>query len=195
MKQNSTHFGFTLVELLAVLLIFSLLALMSYRGLDAVLRAREHVSQETEKWRSLESFLARFERDVRLAAPRPVRIGTGTAPAWHGRLAGEPPPALEFSRFASVEGIDTPRRLAYTLNDNQEIELWLWPGLDVAPTGVPERYPVLSGVEKFELKYLDANLTWVEGWPVPVNVLALPRAVQLRIVLVSGEEILRVFAL
>ena len=29
--------------------------------------------------------------------------------------------------------MDSARRLAYRLNDRQEIELWLWPGLDIAP--------------------------------------------------------------
>ena len=60
--------GFTLVELLTALLVLSLLALMSYRGLGAVLDAREHVKLETDKWRHVAAFFARFERDVELAA-------------------------------------------------------------------------------------------------------------------------------
>ena len=72
--------GFTLIELLAALLILSALALMSYRGLGAVLDAREHVARETDKGRRMSSFFARFERDVQLAAPRPVRSASGTAP-------------------------------------------------------------------------------------------------------------------
>ena len=35
--------GFTLIEIMTALLVLSLLALMSYRGLGAVLDAREHV--------------------------------------------------------------------------------------------------------------------------------------------------------
>lgn len=187
--------GFTLIELLTALLILSLLALMSYRGLGAVLDAREHVGQETDKWRHVVSFFARFERDVQLAAPRPVRAASGIAPAWRGRAGATAEPRLEFSRFASAEGVDTPRRLAYRLNEKQEIELWLWPGLDVAPDAVPVRYPVLTGVTKFELQYLDANLAWVDTWPATGRDLPIPQAVQLRIVLASGEEIVRVFAL
>ena len=92
--------GFTLIELLTALLILSALALMSYRGLGAVLDAREHVTKETDKWRHVASFFARFDRDVRLAAPRPVRTSSGTAAAWIGR----PDAAqvlVEFSRFGS----------------------------------------------------------------------------------------------
>ena len=115
--------GFTLIELLVALLILSALALMSYRGLGAVLDARVHVTRETDKWRDVATFFARFERDVQLAAPRSVRGFSGTA-AW----LGQPDPTrelLEFSRFASIGGLDAPRRLGYRLNDRQEIELWL----------------------------------------------------------------------
>jgi general secretion pathway protein J len=188
--------GFTLIELLTALLVLSLLALMSYRGLGAVLDAREHVRQESEKWRHVATFLARFERDVQLAAPRPVRTASGILPAWIGRAnATLLAPRLEFSRFASSEGMDSPRRIAYQLNDHQEIELWLWPGLDVAPNSSPKRYPVLTGVSQLELQYLNANLVWMNAWPSSALDAPMPLALRLRIVLVSSEEIVRIFAL
>lgn len=187
--------GFTLIELLAALLILSALALMSYRGLGAVLDAREHVTRETDKWRRVSAFVARFERDVKLAAPRPVRSASGTAPAWLGTPDATSGPLLEFSRFASVEGLDTARRLAYRLNDRQEIELWLWPGLDIAPGALPARYPVLADVTAFELQYLNVNLDWMDGWPASAAAAPIPQAVRLRIVLASGEEIVRIFGL
>ena len=195
MKSALTARGFTLIELLAALLILSLLALMSYRGLSAVLDARAHVDQEAEKWRRVAAFCARFEQDVQLAAPRPVRIASGDAPAWLGRPDAAPGPRLELSRFASVEGTDMPRRVAYGLNEKQQIELWLWPGLDAAPNALPARYPVLKGVMKFEIQHLNADLVWVGAWPTSPRDAAIPRAVRLRIVLASGEEIVRVFAL
>jgi general secretion pathway protein J len=188
--------GFTLIELMIALLVLSLLALMSYRGLDAVLDAREHVKQETAKWRHVASFLARFERDVELAAPRTVRTADGQAPAW----LGTPPESdtaarLVFSRFASADGVDTPRRVGYQLNDKHEIELWLWPGLDVAPDAQPKRYPVLTGVKSFELQYLNRALVWVDAWPTAAADPPIPRAVRLRIVLDTNEVIVRIYAL
>ncbi|HEY8067699.1 MAG TPA: type II secretion system protein GspJ [Burkholderiales bacterium] len=195
MKCVPARGGFTLIELLAALLILSLLATMSYRGLGAVLDTRAHLSQETANWQRLAAFCARFEQDVLLAAPRPVRAASGSAPAWLGRPATAPGPLLEFSRFATAEGADAPRRVAYGLNDKQEVELWLWPGLDVAPSALPARYPVLRGVAKFEFQYLNADLAWVGAWPTSPRDAAIPRAVRLRVTLASGEEIVRVFAL
>jgi general secretion pathway protein J len=172
--------GFTLIELLCALLILSLLAVMSFRGLGAVLDAREQVAQETQKWQRVAAFLARFQHDVQLSAPRPVRA------------AGD---HFEFSRFAAAEGIDAPRRVAYRLNERRELELELWAGLDAVAGEQPARYVLLAQVERFELRYLDAALAWVDAWPANERDPPLPRAVRLRLALASGEELVRVFAL
>ena len=97
--------------------------------------------------------------------PRRALCGptSGTAPAWRGNPGATSEPLLEFSRFASVEGHGHARRLAYRLNDQQEIELWLWPGLDIPSDAEPARYPVLADVTAFELQYLNANLAWMDG--------------------------------
>jgi len=203
--------GFTLIEVLSALLILSLLALMSYRGLGAVLDAREHTRNETDKWRRVAAFFARFERDVQLAAPRPVRsvssdaegtvtsagtvTSTGISPAWRGDATATEQARLEFSRFGAIEGVDTTRRIAYRLNDKHEIELWLWPGLDIAPNTQPARHPVLAGVTTFELQYLDRDLLWVNVWPSTPTDPPIPQAVRVRVVLATSEEIVRVFAL
>ncbi len=187
--------GFTLIELLSALLILSLLALMSYRGLSAVIQTREHVAQETAKWRNIAAFFARFEHDVHLAMPRAVRSAGGSAPAWRTPPAIAGSSRLEFSRFASTDGADSARRIAYGLNAQQEIELWLWPGLDIAPNTVPERHALVDKVTTFELRYLDASMAWVEAWPAAASDTQIPRAVQLRLVLASGENIVRIFEL
>lgn len=186
--------GFTLIELLTAMLILSLLAMMSWRGLGAVLETRDRVLEETRKWQAVAAFCTRFERDLSMAAPRAVRTRGREAPAWVGRTADSAEPRLELSRFASSEGVDAPRRIAYRLNDRGQVELWLWSGLDAAPGEEPARYPVLDGVSTLELEYLDANLAWVPAWPAGPDSAVMPRAVRLQIVLASGERIVRLFA-
>lgn len=195
MKLGETARGFTLIELLTALLVLALLALMSYRALGAVLDARSHVTQETEKWQRVGTFYARFEQDIRLAVPRPVRNGAGRRPAWTGSLPASPGLLLEFTRFASAEGVDAPRRVAYALNERQEIELWLWSGLDLASDALPTRHALLSGVREFEIQYLTVDHRWVLEWPTSPENSQLPKAVRLQLTLVSGEEIVRIFAL
>jgi general secretion pathway protein J len=191
MTARAAPRGFTLIELLAALLILSLLSLMSYRGLSAVLDARAHVARETANWQRVTAFGARFAQDVQLASANPAR----GAAAWLGRSASANGPRLEFNRFATADGGDVPRRVAYALNEKREIELWLWPGIDAAPENTPARYALLSGVTKLDIEYLNAELVWVAEWPAAPGDVAMPRAVRLRLAFVSGGEVVRVFAL
>jgi general secretion pathway protein J len=195
MRSTLAPRGFTLIELLTALLILSLLAVMAQRGLGAVLDARAHVRQETAKWQRVAAFSARFEQDVHLVAPYAMRLATGNAPALLGRPGTTTEPRLEFNRFAAAEGVEAPRRVGYGLNDRQEVELWLWQGLDAEPSQTPARYPVLAGVTEFDIQYLGTDPAWVDAWPQAPASDALPRAVRLRIVLATGEDIVRVFAL
>lgn len=195
MRPAAAARGFTLIELLTALLILSLLAVMSHRGLGTVLDARAHIQQETTKWQRVAAFSARFEQDVHLVAPYAMRLPTGSAPALIGRPATTQAPRLEFSRFAAAEGVEAPRRVGYGLNDRQEVELWLWQGLDAQASQPPARYPVLADVAELDLHYLGSDLAWAGAWPVPPDNSAMPRAVRLRVLLASGEEIVRVFAL
>lgn len=195
MRSTLSIDGFTLIELLTALLILSLLSLLSYRSLGATMEARSHIIAETTKWQRVAAFSVRFEQDVRLVVPKTMRSGSGNALPWPGRSDTTTGPLLEFNRFASIEGMDTPRRVGYGLNERQEIELWIWPGLEIAPNPQPYRYPLLSGVTIFEFQYLNPASIWVNAWPSAPGDTAMPRAVRLRILLASGEEIVRVFAL
>jgi general secretion pathway protein J len=148
--------GFTLIELMSALVILSLLAVMSFRGLGAVLDARDQVRQETEKWRRVATFLARLQRDVQLSTPTPLR-GTATG--------------FELNRFAAAEGVDAPRQVVYGVSQ---------------PHGL--------ALTKFELQYLDTQLAWRDAWPAVAGDPPLPHALRVRLVLASGEELVRVFA-
>ena len=183
--------GFTLIELLTALVILSLLGVMSYRGLGAVLDTRAQVTQETAKWRAVAAFFTGFERDVQLAAPRAVRGAPAfraTRPATNGAL-------IELTRFGSDRDAQPPQRLAYAISARDEIELWLWPVLDATGDVEPQRHPVLTGVRQLDLEYLAQDGAWVDVWPSTRSERLLPHAVRVRLVLAGGEEIVRVFTL
>ncbi len=187
--------GFTLIELLTALLVLSLLTLMAYRGLGVVMASRDHIQAESTEWRQTESFFTRFERDVHLAAPRPVRSETGSLPAWLGRRDAVQAPLLEFTRFGGSNGVDPPRRIGYGVNGAHQIELWVWPALDVTAATAPARYVVLGGVSHLSLQYMGSALTWSNAWPTTSTDPALPLAVRLQVEFDSGETVVRVFAL
>jgi general secretion pathway protein J len=187
--------GFTLIELLSALLVLSLLTLMAYRGLGVVTASRDPIPTQAKQWQQAEAVFTRFERDVRLAAPRRVRRAAGTAPAWLGRPDATPEPLLEFSRFAGGDAADSPHRIGYGLNGARQIELWTWPALDVAPDTPAIRYVVLGNVLGLSLQYLGPALTWNRAWPTRPSDPPLPLAVRLQVEFASGETVVRVFAL
>ena len=182
--------GFTLIELLTALVIISIVGLMSYRGLSAVFETRERVAGETGKWRSLSLFFERFEHDLARAAPRKVRIGSTDRPALVGYADGR----LDFSRLAGAGAADVPTRVGYALNAVNEVELAIWPRLDGPANAGPARYAALQGVRSFKIQYLGRSGAWLDVWPAARDDPALPRAVRVRVVLTSGEDVVRVFA-
>jgi general secretion pathway protein J len=180
--------GFTLIELLTALVILSIVGLMSYRGLSAVVETRERVEAETLKWRALELFFERFEHDLSRASPRTASGAAGVRPAFIGHAGGR----VEFSRSGSAS--EAPARIAYALNAAREVELLLWPGIDAPADAHPGRYAALSGVSLFELHYLGRDGTWAPAWPTARDDPKLPRALRVRVVLTTGEDVVRVFA-
>lgn len=192
--------GFTLIELLVALIILALLAIAGYRGLDAVLQAREHIAGETRKWQHLTFFFSRMDQDIAQAIHRPVRDQGGLAqPEWIGRpvVVAEDEAELTFTRAGIPDQggkLLAPQRIGYRLQQGS-INLLRWPFPDQAPRTEPTRYPLLEGVRAFRLRHLDLNGNWLEQWPPGGQAGTLPMALEVTVTLVSGETVTRVFAL
>lgn len=199
MNHNQQR-GFTLIELLVALTILTFISVAGYRGLNVVLETREHVAAETRKWQHLSFFFSRLELDIAQAIHRPVRLSTGnTLPEWigHNILAGENDAELTFTRAGLNDqgiGMLPPQRIAYRL-ENGQIILLRWPALDQAPSATPTRNTLLEGVTEFNLFYLDPSNNWQEQWPPAGMVAGTPLAVEIKLILASGEQITRIFAL
>lgn len=56
--------GFTLVEVLVALLIMALMAMMSWRGLDAIIRTRDISQSHLERTMRLQTVMAQWEQDL-----------------------------------------------------------------------------------------------------------------------------------
>jgi general secretion pathway protein J len=194
-------YGFTLIELLVALFVFALLAVTAYRGLNAVTQTRAHIDQETRKWQALERFFARLDGETAQVLDRPVRTANGAeAPAWMGTpsAAGSREDAqLAFTRSGGFDADGAPlppQRIGYRLRQNK-LELLRWTALDSAPYNVPAVDTVLEGVNEFNVRHLSNSLTWEKQWPASVANNALPKGVEVELVLKSGEKLTRFFSL
>jgi general secretion pathway protein J len=198
---NKAIKGFTLIELLVALFVFALLAITAYRGLNAVTQTRAHIDQETRKWQVLERFFARLDGETAQVLQRPVRTANGAeAPAWVGTPSATgslEDVQLAFTRNGGFDADGTPlppQRIGYRLRLNK-LEMLRWTALDSAPYNVPSVDTVLEDVNEFNLRYLTVRLTWEKQWPPLVADAALPKGMEVELVLRSGEKLTRFFAL
>lgn len=80
--QRRTVTGFTLVEVLVAITIMALMALMSWRGLDAMLRTQSGLQQRADALRTLQAGLAQWQADLGRIASGPGMSGWD----WDGKV-------------------------------------------------------------------------------------------------------------
>lgn len=199
--------GFTLLELLVALGIFAVVSVIAYTGLIQAIKARERLTAEEQFWRPLFLTFWRLQDDLSQARPRSVRDNDGAPiPALRGQpfdpraLAA---PSLEFTRGGLLR--TTPeagdlQRVGYRLADGVLYRL-TWSQLDRATQSEPVASPLLSNVEEFAVRLLDARGQWMDEWPPrePSGLLSnaalslLPSGLEVRIRFAGHGEFTRLF--
>lgn len=71
MNRSRAH-GFTLIEMMVAITVLSIIAVLSWRGLDGVLRTREEVSKRITAQRALQAVYAQIDADLRDAVRDPA---------------------------------------------------------------------------------------------------------------------------
>lgn len=199
-RANSSLQGFTLVELLVALAIFAIMSVVAYRGLNAVLETRQHLMDDNRKWRELAVFFTQMKESANSVVNRPIRnAGDLQAPAFLAKpdAIGEDDAQLIFTRMGLPDQqgkLGDLQRFGYRLRGHK-IELLIWPVLDQAPYNRPTVNLALDHVSSFTLRYLDHTGAWHTKWPVVGQPDALPRAIEVKLGLESGEQVNRIFAL
>ncbi len=164
--------GFTLVELVVALAVFSLLAAMAYTGLNTVLHTTHQATLQTERLARLQIAVATLSRDLSQVADRTIRdeFGDRRGALLGGGLLGSA--ALEFSRAGYRNPAGATRsslqRVGYQLQEGRLIRT-VWSVLDRAQDTVPLATPLLEGVRSFAVRFLDENSQWQDQWPSASN--------------------------
>lgn len=64
-SSTARHAGFTLVEVLVALVVMTIMAVMSWRGIDALLKSRDIAQTNLDQSARLQTVLAQWEQDLR----------------------------------------------------------------------------------------------------------------------------------
>jgi general secretion pathway protein J len=108
------HGGFTLIELLVALSIMALMALMSWRGLDAMLRTAQHTRTRSADLLALQAGVAQWVTDLDHLAQTPY----AHAVDWDGRL-------LRVLRTSPVGSPQALQVVAWTLRPQSGSLQWM----------------------------------------------------------------------
>lgn len=166
--------GFSLIEIMAALAIFGIVAVMAQQALMLAIRSESRVSERRAALALLQRAVTQMARDIENIAPRAV----GNEPAMivaEGALTltrgGTPNPAgLLRSGF---------QRVRYALSE-EGLERTVWRVLDPAPDQSPHARTLLPGATGFRVRVWSGG-AWQGAWPGIDPSPVLPRGVETEI--------------
>ncbi len=200
-RPTSRCAGFTLLELLVAVGIFSILAAMAYGALRTVLATRAHTDEQMQHLAQLQTAFTVMERDVEQTVLRTVRDEFGSPmPALLSNV--DTGTIIELTRMGWRNPTSQPRsymqRVAYGLKDHTLVRRY-WQELDRTQQSEPLETDLLPDVNGAEARFLDNTGQWQTQWPPltasnqPLTNVGLPKAVEITVDTKYWGKITRLF--
>ncbi|MGI0116686.1 type II secretion system minor pseudopilin GspJ [Zooshikella sp. RANM57] len=169
-KNMTRSDGFTLLELMIAIAIFSIVSMAAYSLFHTTARTQAVTEKSLKRLNEVQRAFLIMEKDFSQLAPRPIKSELGEAlPAFVANQGGY---LVEFTR----QGWRNPalakrsefQRVAYTLEDDKLIRRF-WLVLDRAPNAPYKEQIILTGVNGISFRFLNQEHNWVEDWAVANN--------------------------
>jgi len=188
--------GFTLLELLVAMAVFSVMSVLAYGGLRSVLDASQASEVRAERLAELQMAFSVLGRDVEQAIGREIRdeYGDSQPPVRAGPLADGVMLELSRAGWRNPAGAarSTLQRVAYRLEE-ETLYRHQWLVLDRAQDSAPAEAQLLTGVKDVRLRFLDGELQWHSQWPPLNRTDVMPKAMEVVLELDEWGEITRLF--
>lgn len=169
-SKRKNQQGFTLLELLIASIIFAIMAIMAYGGLDNVMDNSEASKQALNRLKQAQQTVTILNRDLSQLVQRDIRDGFGTVQPY--LMAGNDVDNLvEFTRSGRVNPgrliRSSLQRVAYRFDEDKLVRLQ-WPQLDRTQEMEAKQSVLIDELEQVTVRFLDQNAEWHEQWP-PLN--------------------------
>ena len=186
--------GFTLLEMLVAIGIFSVVAMVSYTTLDTYLDQRERLTVHYGRLERLQRLFILLERDIQFAANRAVRIGGDLKPA----IEGSDGDSLVRMTVAQAD-MNNPtgvalKRVQWRL-EGKELIRAQWGILDHEDRLEPSEVLISDEVDDMELSFWFYTPERGVDTRTSLEAGEFPAGIEVAITLDGGVEVRRLFAL
>jgi len=191
--------GFTLIEIMVAVAIFSVMAMLAWGALSQSLENADMLTERMQRLQTIQRTLRYLSADLTQAAPRPVRteLGDGLSPAIFSSLSGDFAIELSHGGWGNPAGLprSTLQRSAYRIEDGKLVR-YHWNVLDRTYGNEAVAAVLLEDVEALLFRFFDDNGESYEVWPPQIaagstNLRVRPRAVEIVLSLPDEGEITR----
>lgn len=168
--------GFTLLEALVAMAIFSFIGVAAYTLLSSTARLKENGDAGYEALAGLQLALRQVDEDFSQFAVRPVASGSREL---NPALDAEPEDAVvEFTRAGWRNPLGLARsglqRVSWVLDEDGKLLRRYRRAIDDNDPDETVERVYLSKIDSFELRYLDDKDKWHDSWPPESGVTARP---------------------
>jgi|TARA_B100001094_G_scaffold297085_1_gene319795 general secretion pathway protein J len=191
--------GFTLIETLVSIAIFSILSVLAYSTLNQTIITADILSNRMDKIQSLQRAIRLIEQDFLQLAQRPIRSEIGNTQL--AALTTKPTNIfpIELTRYGWSNPLmlkrSTLQRTAYSLEGTNLVRHY-WHVLDKTYLNTIQSDIILGNVREFNFSFLKNKTDWSDQWP-PIDVevnsgyTILPKAVKVTLIFNDDTEIYR----
>ncbi len=196
MNNHRVSQGFTLLELLIAISIFSVMATLAYGGLRLVLDGSQQIEHSSDGLASLQRAFLFIQQDLEQVVPRGVRDEYGAQEVAFKGSSGDK--LLQLTRGGvngDIVGGTNLRRVEYHLNDGR-LERMVWSVLDRVQGSESSRLRLTDDVLNMDIRFMgDEESDWQNLWPSesPPDKEVLPRAVEIIITTEKFGAVSRLF--
>lgn len=194
--KNNQQTGFTLLEILIALFIFTILSLILSAALRNVIDVSAGTARSAERLRTTQIAMLMMSRDIEQAVNRPVLDANGKE---ESAFIGKPISfTLTRTGFANPTGValqSSLQRIGYYWSEES---LWrnTWPVLDRAPASRAHARRLLTDVTAVSFQYLDKDGHFHNEWPAEgQSKEPLPRAIRINLTISQWGKLSQLYVI
>ncbi|MEO8401437.1 MAG: type II secretion system minor pseudopilin GspJ [Gammaproteobacteria bacterium] len=193
MLQSKKTTGFTLLEIIVALFVFSIVSLIMVSALHNILNIQSGIEKKATRLAQLQIALLLISRDIEQTINRPVANASNKIEGFIGT-----PNAITFTHAGLTNPFGqlnrtTLQRTHYQLEESNLIRV-TWPVLDQTSETTADKRILLNFVTGLQFDYLDNKGQFQKNWP-PLNQpnAILPRAVRISLALNNWGKISQLY--